>query len=234
MIPVLFQNENFVLVDKAHGMLSVPSRLGRKDPRPVVGLELEAQLRKRVFPVHRLDFEVSGLMIFALTEKSHQAANSWFEKHQIQKIYLAATKPNSVGERFEYPQAESYVFQIGKIEVWKSLLLRGKKRSFESRGGDPAETHAFLLEQSFSANDFNIQEEPAVLQEASFWKLLPITGRSHQLRYELAKRKQPIVGDTLYGGVAVKQQSFIFLRSVGMLFPKEGENWGLANRNWPR
>ena len=58
---VLFENENFIAVDKKSGVLSVPSRMGKEDPRPVLGLELQETLKKQIFPVHRLDFEVSGM-----------------------------------------------------------------------------------------------------------------------------------------------------------------------------
>jgi tRNA pseudouridine32 synthase/23S rRNA pseudouridine746 synthase len=60
-----FQNEAFVILDKDSGVLSVPSRFPDRDERLVAGLELEKLLSKQVFPVHRLDCEVSGILLFA-------------------------------------------------------------------------------------------------------------------------------------------------------------------------
>ena len=77
-LEIVFQNQHFCCVNKPAAWLSVYSRMGAMDPRPVVGKALEAQLACRVWPCHRLDEDVSGLLLFALNEKAHKAANHWF------------------------------------------------------------------------------------------------------------------------------------------------------------
>ena len=170
----IFENIHFIIVDKAPNVLSVPARQGLEDPRPCLGRILEADLGKTIFPVHRLDYEVQGLIIYALTPEAQRAANAWFENKSIQKIYSAITK-------------SSGAFQIGVSYEWKSKLLRGKKRAYESPHGKDSLTRAKLI--SIDENGF------------SHWELMPITGRSHQLRYELFRHEEVIVGDSLYGSI---------------------------------
>ncbi|MDD4974000.1 MAG: RNA pseudouridine synthase [Bacteriovorax sp.] len=187
----VFENTHFIIVDKAPHVLSVPSRLGREDPRACLGHILEADLGKSLFPVHRLDYEVQGLIIFALTPEAGRAANAWFENKSIQKTYSAITK-------------SSGAFEIGASYEWKSKLLRGKKRAYESPHGKDSLTRAKLI--SIDENGF------------SHWELMPITGRSHQLRYELFRHEEVIVGDSLYGSIEKFSEEGIALRAYKIDF----------------
>ena len=90
---IVFQNEHFVIVDKAPLVLSVPSRMGEDETRPVLGLILEKDLGRTVYPVHRLDFEVQGLIMYALTPAAHKAGNAWFEQKIVFKKYSAILSP---------------------------------------------------------------------------------------------------------------------------------------------
>lgn len=192
MIPIIFENENFVIVDKPAGFLSVPSRMQDKDDRPVIGLELQKQLKIQIFPVHRLDFEVSGILVFAKNASSHKAANNWFENKKVQKVYSCLTEPGSE------------IFLEGQKLEWKCQLLRGKKRAYESPHGKNSVTRVEFIKKT---------------DRGLVWKLEPITGRSHQLRYEMYRHQMPIVGDILYGaksswsgdGIALKAFELHFL-----------------------
>lgn len=200
MITILFENTDCVAVDKPAGWLAVPGRTA-DDQRPVLGHELEKQLGTRLLPIHRLDAEVSGIIIYAKTKDFHRDANMAFEKHSIQKNYQALT---NLGP-----------FAAGDARTWKSLLVRGKKRTFEAAHGKPAHTEALVLERT-----------PTHLK----WQLHPITGRSHQLRFELAKHGCPIVGDTLYGSTESWAAGGIALRSIKIIFPQEiSQQWSLPH-----
>lgn len=170
-----FANEHFVAVDKPADWLSVPSRLGEREQRPCLGTTLEAELGVRLWPVHRLDAEVTGLILFAKNAAAHRQASGWFEQRTVDKSYEAWTEgapPAATGEA-----------------LWRSCLLRGKKRAYESPHGKPAETLARCLGQVPGADG----------QAALRWELKPLTGRAHQLRFELARHGHPILGDALYG-----------------------------------
>jgi len=191
-IPIHFENENLVVAIKPSGTLSVPSRLGDKEERPVLGKILETQLSCRLFPVHRLDFEVSGLILFAKTQKAHQILNQAFEQKKIKKMYQALTTgiAPELGAKFE----------------WKAKILRGKKRAYESPVGKLSLTLAEYLGKK---------------DEYLSWKLQPVTGRSHQLRFDLARHGFPIVGDTLYGSTVKLDEHKIELRAISIEMPED-------------
>lgn len=192
---VLFQNEHFIAADKPAGWLAVPSRQGKADPRPVFGLKLQDDLGQRLWPVHRLDEEVSGVMLFALTAAAHKQANHWFEDRLVEKTYEA------------YSEGAAPVAEKRIPKVWRSTLLRGKKRAYESPHGKPAETEAIYVGQADYSGT-----------ETLHWQLSPRTGRPHQLRYELAHRGYPIVGDSLYGASKTFVTGAIALRCVRLNF----------------
>lgn len=190
-VPILFENNYCVVVDKPPGWLSVPGRTA-DDKRLVLGRELEKQLSMTLLPIHRLDAEVSGAILYGKTKDFHRDANTTFEKHTIQKTYQAIT--------------ELGPFQKGDKRQWKSKLVRGKKRTFEADHGKQSHTDAFVFNRTDTFLD---------------WRLNPITGRPHQLRFELTKHECRILGDTLYGSKVPWPPGGIALRSIKLLLPDE-------------
>ncbi len=193
MIAIEFENEHFVVADKPTGILSVPSRYESEDSRRVLGRELEEQLKMRLIPVHRLDYEVGGLILFAKNDLAHQKASAQFESRDVTKIYHALTE-NQKSEKIE----------TGKLMEWQSVLVRGKKRAFEAPQGKIAVTRVKVIEE---LGDGVIR-----------WALEPLTGRGHQLRYETAKRGFSILGDSLYGAKLPWPQGGIALKAVSIEF----------------
>ncbi len=127
---IIHRNSQFVVVEKPPLWLSVPGRF--EDDRPILGTALQEILDARIWPIHRLDFEVSGVMIYALTADAHKRASALFEKQLIKKTYQAFSEPNVE------PSPEKW--------LWKRKLLRGKKRSYESEHGDLAVTEAEIVD----------------------------------------------------------------------------------------
>lgn len=196
---IVFQTEHFVAVDKAPGILSVPAR-DAGDPRPVLGRELEKELGRAIFPIHRLDAEVSGLVLYALTPEAHREANRAFESREVQKTYQGFSKGGQ--------------FQEGQTGTWKAKILRGKKRAYESPGGKLAVT------------DFEVVG--MVGHQTYEWLLKPKTGRSHQLRWEMFRHESPLLGDTLYGSDALWERGGLALRSLSLEFlPGFTQDWRL-------
>jgi tRNA pseudouridine32 synthase/23S rRNA pseudouridine746 synthase len=183
---ILFENRDLVVADKPHGSLSTPAREA-SDPRPCVGRELQARLGQQIFPVHRLDFEVSGLLMFAKTKDAHREAQGWFEHSAVRKTYEALS-PAGGGD-------------FGEWHEWRSRIAKGKKRAFEAAHGKEAATRARVT-----------GSEDGLWR----WELEPLTGRSHQLRFEMAKHQFPILGDVLYGGRPAPQANWIGLRAVAL------------------
>ncbi len=195
---IVLENEHFIIVDKKAMVLSVPGRQGEEDARPVLGKILEADLKTIIYPVHRLDFEVQGLIMYAKNPLAHKAGNAWFEKKEVHKTYVALSKP-------EPGPSEKENFKVGETYQWKCRLLRGKKRAYESPHGKESLTTALLTE---------------VKNGVFHWELNPITGRSHQLRYELFRHGHPIIGDELYSSSEPFSEEGIALRAFKIDFSK--------------
>jgi tRNA pseudouridine32 synthase / 23S rRNA pseudouridine746 synthase len=197
---ILFENSDAIIVNKPAQWLAVPGR-DPKDTRPVLGRELEKELKTQIFPIHRLDAEVSGLIVYGKTAAFHRAANVLFENKTVTKTYQAFTPPGA--------------FSAREPQKWESKILRGKKRTYGAPYGKDAVTWATL-----------VRETPEVWE----WRLNPVTGRSHQLRFELSKRGCPIWGDSLYGSLH-KWTDGIALRAISLEFPVDfSEKWKVPER----
>ena len=211
IVNVIFENNDFIACDKPAGVLSVPDR--HKSDRPCLGLELQKQKGIQIFPVHRLDLEVSGLILFAKNSRGHKASQDWFSKKLLQKKYKALTLNQDFSHWPENVKAAREIIELkpGSEFLWKMNILRGKRRSFESVHGDASETKAIYSGQRGAYHE---------------WDMYPITGRSHQLRLELSRHGFPILGDQLYGS-KVNLDGLIWpfggvaLRAVEVTFNKQ-------------
>ncbi|MDG0817594.1 RluA family pseudouridine synthase [Bdellovibrio svalbardensis] len=210
MIEIVFENSHFVVCDKPSGVLSTPSRFEEEDARLCLGTALQEHLKIQIYPVHRLDYEVSGLVMYAKNPDAHRKANAWFEMKQVQKTYRALTTKQDfahIPSNITNPRTPIEL-QPGLNFEWKSRLLRGKRRAYEHAQGKPSLTLVTYLGESDSNNEHYLQ-----------WDLQPVTGRSHQLRFDLSRHGFPIVGDALYGSkVSWKSNDSIALRSYAIDF----------------
>lgn len=128
---IVFESDDFLAVDKPAGTLTIPSRRGADDPRTCLKLELERVRGERLWTVHRLDFEVSGLLIFARSAAAHRRASRVFQDRQLDKVYEAWTTGQA-------PKGELRL---------DSPLARGKKRSYPAPHGKPCLTIARVVER---------------------------------------------------------------------------------------
>lgn len=198
-IPLIYESEGFVAVDKPALMLTVPSRMGRLDPRPALGILLQNQLNITLYPVHRLDYEVSGVVVFAKTKGAQRLFSEALERHEILKKYQAiAENPPTPSPILHESLPFSTVFQC--------LLAEGKKRSFEAPHGLPSETQVTLLRRE---------------NDRAYFEAFPITGRRHQIRFHFSRFFAPILGDERYGAKLPWQNPGIALRAVEISFPEK-------------
>lgn len=164
---VLYEDEQVVAVDKPAGVPTIPDRFGSDSVQAM----LERERGEKLWVVHRLDREVTGVLVFARDASAHRQLSIAFERHDAKKEYEALSEGDPPGPP-------------GKAFHWENRLLRGKKRSYPSPHGKLAITDAIFLGE---------------LSHALHWRLAPRTGRNHQLRVHLAHAGFPILGDTLYG-----------------------------------
>mgnify|MGYP002630864316 CR=1 FL=1 len=186
---IVHLSERLLVVDKPAGWLTIPGRK-QDDERPVLRQVLEAEHGK-LWVLHRLDAPVSGLVAFARTAEVHKVINRLFEQREVEKVYEAVTSGSA-------PRGE---------RTWKGALRRGKKRSYISPHGKPAETRAVCLGE---------------VTGGLRWRLFPKTGRTHQLRVHLASAGFPIHGDVLYGSEIVHEDG-ISLRATRLNIPGFGD-----------
>jgi tRNA pseudouridine32 synthase/23S rRNA pseudouridine746 synthase len=204
-VKVHFESQDVLVIEKPAGHLSVPSSKGKSDPRPVAGILAQNQWGP-LFPVHRLDFEVAGLLIFAKSSKAQtQLHEIWESESGIVKTYRALSGEQSFTHWPENIQgADREWTHKASSGRWESLISQGKKRSFIASHGKKSLTQYQIL-------------EPGI------WDLNPITGRRHQLRLEMSRHGFPILGDVLYGGLQFsKLQDEIALVAYKIEFQKKG------------
>src|ERR1700733_11256015 len=80
----IFENDRFVAVNKPAGMLSIPDRFNETLPSLYKILEKEYQ---KIFIIHRLDRETTGIILFAKDESTHKYFSQLFENRKIEKFY---------------------------------------------------------------------------------------------------------------------------------------------------
>jgi len=89
---IVGQDDQWILVNKPAGWLSVPPSQGAPESRS----DLKTWLKEQglsCFPVHRLDVETSGLILFAKNQTAHKLANQWFELRRVKKTYAFFAGP---------------------------------------------------------------------------------------------------------------------------------------------
>ena len=167
-LDILYQDELLVVFNKPSGLLTVPG----KAPEHKDSLEYRARL---VWPgvriVHRLDMATSGIVVMALTADSQRDLNRQFQLRQTQKHYIARVAGQV--------KAEQGSIDLPLICDWPNR----PKQKVCYQHGKPSLTHYQLLERD---------------NYGSRLKLVPVTGRSHQLRVHLQWLGHPILGDKFY------------------------------------
>jgi tRNA pseudouridine32 synthase / 23S rRNA pseudouridine746 synthase len=92
---ILFEDDHVVAVDKPSGRPTIP---GRGDVGEALNAELERRLGRKLFVVHRLDLEASGVVVFAKDADTHRLLCAQFEGRGAKKVYLAAVLGGMTGE----------------------------------------------------------------------------------------------------------------------------------------
>jgi len=164
-VRVLFENTDYLAADKPEGVVSIAE--AGKGGLPEF---LKDIFPGRLFPVHRLDREASGVIVYAKNPEAHRHLNGQFDRREVRKTYLALVH-GTTGPAHGLINAPIHEFGSGRMGV-------------DVRRGKPSSTEWKVAER---------------LDGATLVQVHPATGRRHQIRVHLYHIGHPIVGDLKYG-----------------------------------
>jgi RluA family pseudouridine synthase len=181
-IPVLFEDEHLMALDKPSELLTSPDRYDPQRPNLMkllhVGIaEGKPWAKERALNylsnAHRLDFETSGVILLAKSKPVLVKLADLFGSEKPNKRYVTLVQGAPAEERFEVDaKLAPHPFTVGLMRVDAKWGKRGRT--------------LFEVLERFSGY--------------TLLKCAPLTDRTHQIRAHLRHMKLPIVGDELYGG----------------------------------
>jgi tRNA pseudouridine65 synthase len=209
ILTILYQDEYLVAIDKPAGLFVHRSFMDRDEIYFALQL-VRDQIGQYVYPVHRLDRPTSGVLLFALNKEVAQKLNEAF-----------ANKSNGIGEinqeseltKTYYALVRGHLPMTEQAELIDYALKEkldklGDKNVSRDKEPQSAQTYYQVIKQAslpIAVGKFDSVRYSLV-------KLLPVTGRRHQIRRHLAHLRYPILGDINYGD---NKQNPFFIQHFG-------------------
>jgi len=182
MLEILYQDEYLVAINKPSGLLVHKSPIDRHETEFALQM-VRDQIGQYVYPIHRLDKPTSGVLLFALSAEILKTMSLLFRSHEVSKEYIAIVRG--------YTQAEDLI----DYPLKQMLDTKEQKKLGITKEAQEAQTHYECLatvELPYAVSRYPVARYSLV-------KLLPKTGRKHQLRRHMKHIFHPIVGDTKHG-----------------------------------
>jgi tRNA pseudouridine32 synthase / 23S rRNA pseudouridine746 synthase len=198
-VPIIYEDEWLIAVNKPSGLLSVPGRYLDTQDSVLSRLRNLLPDGRSITAVHRLDQETSGILLLARDKQSDRQLRQQFEQRQIRKVYEALLSGTVTSD-------------TGVIEL--PLWGNPEKRPYQEvnwQYGKSSVTH------------FQVMARGANYTRVEF---VPLTGRTHQLRVHAADERGlgvTILGDRLYGCRAVTSRLHLHARELWFEHPQLGE-----------
>lgn len=165
---VLYQDQHIIVVNKPSGLLSVPGKAAEHKDSIMTRVQADFPTAESV---HRLDMATSGVMVVALNKSAEKELKRQFREREPQKIYQARVWGHITNKKG--------LIDLPLICDWPNR----PKQKVCFTTGKQAQTKYEVL---------------AYEEQTTRVKLVPITGRSHQLRVHLLSLGHPIIGDRFY------------------------------------
>jgi pseudouridine synthase, RluA family len=199
-LEVLYCDEDVLAINKPSGLLSTPGRGEDKYDSASVRVHALCPSSPLLPSVHRLDMDTSGVIVYALTEEAKRNLSMQFEKRETHKEYRAVVEGAVREEKgtIDKPMrldVEHRPYQIVDFELGKSAITDFERLKVYRRDG----------------------------RLVTLLRLLPRTGRTHQLRVHLASIGHPILGDRLYGENKNGERLLLHALSLTFTHPSTGE-----------
>lgn len=211
ILTILYQDDYLVAIDKPAGLFVHRSFMDRDEIYFALQL-VRDQIGKYVYPVHRLDRPTSGVLLFALSKEVAQKLNEAFAKKsngdgtieingesELTKTYYALV-------RGHLPLTEQT--ELIDYALKEKLDKLGDKNVSRNKEAQSAQTYYQVIKQAslpVAVGKFDSVRYSLV-------KVLPVTGRRHQIRRHLAHLRYPILGDINYGD---NKQNPFFIQHFG-------------------
>lgn len=203
---IVFEDEHIIAASKPSGMPSVPGLNGRESMEEW----LSSFYGQKVYPVHRLDMDTSGIILFARNIETSIALQKQFEQHSISKTYKARLSRTKEGR----PVADG---DTGEIHLALSA-------DYDERPRQKVD----LQQGRTTITFYNVR---SVGSDGSIEIIFqPYTGRTHQLRVHSAHTSglgHPIIGDLLYGG-SVASRLHLHAFEISFTHPANGKRMTLS------
>ena len=181
-LEILYQDAHLVAINKPSGLLVHKSPIDKHETQFALQM-VRDQIGQYVYPVHRLDKPTSGVLLFALDAQMAQTMSLLFRSSQVDKEYLAVVRGFTEDRSLiEYPLKQ----MLDTKEQKKQGITK------ETQEAKTAYTRLATVELPFSVSRYPVARYSLV-------KLLPKTGRKHQLRRHMKHIFHPIIGDTKHG-----------------------------------
>ena len=182
LLESLYRDDYLIAINKPSGLLVHKSPIDRHET--VFALQqLRDQIGQYVYPVHRLDKPTSGVLLFALSSEIAQTMSLLFRSYEVEKEYIAIVRGYSADEaEIDYP-------------LKQMLDTREQKEQGITKEAQEAQTYYERLatvELPYAVSRYPVARYSLV-------RLVPKTGRKHQLRRHMKHIFHPIVGDTKHG-----------------------------------
>ena len=175
MSDVIYADDALIGVAKAAGEPVIPLGAGPRDA--CLHRRLEAQRGERLWVVHRIDREASGVVVFARNPHAHRALSLAFEHRMVEKTYLAFA-------------AGALAPPAGCFDAPLHAARKGRTRPAEAEeAGSREAVTDYLVRRRWRLGD----------RVVSLVELAPHQGRHHQLRVHLRSAGAPILFDPIYG-----------------------------------
>ena len=175
-LPIIYQSTDYVAIDKPAGLLVHRTQLDAHATEFALQV-LRDQIGQEVFLCHRLDRATSGILLFALNREALCFAQAQFAEKTTHKEYHAVVR--------------GWTADAGEIDY----DLRTEDHPSKSQSSQTRYSCVKRVELALPVG-------PYPSARFSLLKLIPLTGRKHQLRRHMAHLRHPIIGDTCHGDSA--------------------------------
>ena len=200
-VRIIKPNKHYLFVAKPAGLLSIPGRHEENKDCLITRLQSHHKSKTATI-VHRLDMATSGIMVVALSKAAHREISRQFEHRETQKNYIAMVD-GIVGK-------DEGVIDLPMIADWPNR----PKQKIDYDEGKKAITEWQVLDRDHKNNRTRL-------------KLIPVTGRSHQLRLHCLELGHPILGCNLYhnnGSENKANRLLLHAETLTITDPKSGKD----------